>query len=127
MPAGAAAVVARRRAQRRAQRLEEQAVAKEAQLETWFASYSPESKDKFNSGELKALLTDVKREALGDPTAQVKEEVLQKILQLYGDEIEREKLLPAVKKYKSLLKHDTYTCQTSHMAHPRCTFPSAHC
>ena len=64
---------------------------------------------KLNKEETRNLLTSVKREQLGDPTAEVKEELLDKIIGKFdfsGDgNIEKADLIGAVKKYKALLRH----------------------
>ena len=62
---------------------------------------------KLNKEETRKLLTSVKREQLGDPTAEVKEELLDKIIGKFdfsGDgNIEKADLIGAVKKYLSLI------------------------
>jgi len=110
MPAAQSAIIARKKRQARALKLEAKAEAEQRLIEGWFEKYDVTRTGKFNRVEVKALLTEVKRNALNDPAAEVREELLEKICTWYDKSkdgnIERSELLPAVKKYKALLKHD---------------------
>ncbi len=106
MPAGSAAVVAHKRAQNRRKKLEAKAKAAEDELEKYFAKFDDSHTGRMNRDEMRALLTDVKRNLLDDPSAEVDDQLFEKIEQkfdLSGDgDIERSEVLPAVKRYKAL-------------------------
>lgn len=62
--------------------------------------------------EMREVLTAVKRDALKDPTATVKEEILEEVMQ-YADvskdgQIERDHLLAAIKKYKCMMSENEH-------------------
>lgn len=101
---------ARQKERERMRRLEEKERANEQKVELWFNKYDATNTGKFNKDEMRSLLTEVKREALSDPSAVVREELLDKIVTRYdlsGDgQIERAQLLIAVKKYRALLLHE---------------------
>ena len=96
----------------RREKLEAKALEQEKTIEYWFERYDATKTGKMNREELRNLMTAVKREVTSDPAAIVKESNMEKIISWYdlsGDgQIERTELLPAIKKYKSLLKHEVY-------------------
>ena len=109
MPAGQGAIIARKKKQRRREKLEKRARENEAQVDDWMSKYDKSKTSKLSQDEVRALLTDVKRDMLQDPTAEVAPELLEKIMKTFdlsGDgQIERTELVGAVKKYKALLRH----------------------
>jgi Ca2+-binding EF-hand superfamily protein len=94
----------------RRQKLEKQALRLEGLIDSWFDKHDVNRNGKMDRDEIKALLTDVKRDATGDPAAEVKPELLDEIMTKFDlsadGEIERPELIPAVRRYKALLKHD---------------------
>lgn len=88
---------------------EEKLVKQEAQLDEWFRLYDKSETGKMNREEVGALLTAIKREDLGEPDAIVDEKLVDQIISKFDvtkdGEIERTELLPAVKKYRALLRH----------------------
>ena len=94
----------------RQKRLAEQHKAEEAKVAEFFAKYDAAKDGKFSRDEFKNVLTEVKREALEDPTACVRDEMLDKIVATYDlnkdGNIERSEVLKAVTKYKALIKND---------------------
>lgn len=101
-----------RKVRARREKLEAKALEQEKTIEYWFERYDATKTGKMNREELRKLMTAVKREVTSDPAAIVKESNMEKIISWYdlsGDgQIERTELLPAIKKYKSLLKHEVY-------------------
>ena len=101
-----------RKVRARREKLEAKALEQEKTIEYWFERYDATKTGKMNREELRNLMTAVKREVTSDPAAIVKESNMEKIISWYdlsGDgQIERTELLPAIKKYKSLLKHEVY-------------------
>ena len=107
--AAAAAASKKKQAKRRA-KLEAKTAANEAQLDVWFARYDTDNSGNFDRAQMANLLTEVKRDALNDIEAVVRDELLDKIISQYDlsndKKIERTEVLRAVKKYKFLLKHE---------------------
>ena len=101
-----------RKVRARREKLEAKALEQEKTIEYWFERYDATKTGKMNREELRNLMTAVKQEVTSDPAAIVKESNMEKIISWYdlsGDgQIERTELLPAIKKYKSLLKHEVY-------------------
>ena len=96
------------RAKRRAARLQEKHSAEMEEADSWFAQYA-NSKSSMGQEEVRTMLTCIKREAVGDPTAEVKPEILDQCMRKYGstgDQIDREEIVKTVRKYKKYLaKH----------------------
>jgi len=109
---GAAAAAAAATAKRK--RLERQAAADSSLLDEWFKTFDVSHTGAFERSEMKVVLTQIKREALSDPTAEVTDKLLDKIMQKYGTTnvlrsetgVERATVLVAVKKYKAWLKYE---------------------
>ena len=80
----------------------------EAQLDEWLKKYDGDRSGLMDRSEVCGLLTSVKRELTKDPSAEVYDEILDKIIMRYdksGDgQLERSEILPAVRKYKSVLR-----------------------
>ena len=97
------------REKRRKEKLEREALKNELQAEEWMAKYDKSKTSRLNQDETRALLTDVKREMLKDPAAEVDPKILDRVMKKFdysGDgQIERTELATAVKKYKAFLKH----------------------
>ena len=78
-------------------------------MDEWFRLYDKSETGKMNREEVGALLTAIKREDLGEPDAIVDEKLVDQIISKFDvtkdGEIERTELLPAVKKYRALLRH----------------------
>jgi len=125
MPAAAAAAAAhaaRKKQEKRRARLEQKAKQKENELDAWFKTYDKSQTGKMARTEIAAVLTAVKREMLSDPNEVVKEELLDKIMAMFDlsndGQIERSEVLPAIKRYKALLRHDV-KLQTLFETHDR--------
>ena len=105
-----AAAVAGAKARKRKQRLEKKRREEAALLETYFREHDVSGTGKMNREEMRSLLTGVKREFSKDPTAEVKDELLDRIMTLFDvsedGQIERRDLLKAVKKYKAMVRFD---------------------
>ena len=103
------AVRRKKEAQRKAL-LEMQNQKDEAELNAWFEKYDKEANEHLSRSEVENLLTEVKRELLGDPNAVVRPELLERIMKTFdisGDgQIEKQHALGAVKKYKAILKNE---------------------
>jgi len=107
MPAGQAAVIARKKQQNRAKKLAAKAAAKEAAIDDWFKKYDKSGTGTMSREEMREVLTAFKRDATHDPNAVVREDLLDQVMN-YADvskdgEIEPQHLLAAIKKYKSLM------------------------
>lgn len=100
------------KAQARQKRLAEQHKSEEAKVNEFFEKYAHSSGAAFSRDEFKSVLTEVKREALGDPTAAVRDEMLDRIVSTYDlshdGTVHRTEVLRAVKRYRALLKHDAW-------------------
>ena len=94
--------------------MERRADDKEALVNTWFAKYDKSKTGAFEREEMRQLLTATKRQITGDSAAEVKEELLDKVMARYGTtEVGRadpgvtsEHALMAVKRYKYWMKED---------------------
>jgi len=104
----AAAAVAARKKRDKAAKLAAKRREDEAQLDQWFRTYDSDKSGMMDRGDVRSLLSSVKRELTKDPSAEVADELLDRIMTKYdksGDgQLERTELLPAVKKYKSILQ-----------------------
>ena len=114
MPARAGAAAGAKARQKKAvarkEKLEAKEAAEAAAIEQFITTYDTDKTGSFDREECRALLTAVVREAMGDPTAEVRDELLDKTMS-YADksgdgQIEREHVMLAVKRYKALIKHD---------------------
>ena len=106
MPAGQAAIQARKKRQKRREKLEKVTLENEVQVEAWMAKYDVSKTGKLSLEEASKLLSDVKRDmSLALP---IQPDLLSRILRsfdLNGDKnIERTEVMAAVKKYKALLR-----------------------
>ena len=94
----------------RQKRLAEQQQAEEAKIAEFFAKFDVARDGKFSRDEFKNVLTEVKREALEDTAAVVRDEMLEKIYAKYDlnhdGQMERTEVLKAIKQYKALLKNE---------------------
>ena len=109
MPAGSAAVIARKKQQKRREQLEKKAKAQEAQIDTLLEKFDHDHTGTLSRDEVKAMLTEVKREVTGDAASIVVDALLDKVLKATPDPnvLTRTEVLPAIKKYKAFLKHET--------------------
>ena len=107
---GKRAAFDRKKAEARRAKLEEKSKQGEELLDAWFEKYDVDRSGNFDRAQFKNLLTEVKRETLNDPAAEVRKELLDEIIMLYDYSndncIERSEVLNAVKKYKFLLQND---------------------
>ena len=109
MPGGAAAV----RHAAKTRRLQKRAAEEDHKLDDWFLTYDKSKTGSFERDEMKALLTTIKRDALNDPTAEVKDKLLDRVMTKFGTEgdggvgVDRFNAANAVKRYQAWLKHET--------------------
>ena len=80
----------------------------EAQLDEWFRVFDSDKSGLMDRNDVGSLLSSIKRELTKDPSTEVTADLLDLIMTKYdrsGDgQLERSELLPAVKKYKSMLQ-----------------------
>ena len=113
MVGNVAAANAAVKAKKRREKLEKRALEAEAQLDAWFGQYDTNKTGTFDREEMRNVLTDVKRQALGNGADAVRDELLDKIMATYAvvgspREIGRNEVLTAVKKYRGILKDEAY-------------------
>ena len=102
-------MISRKKKQLRKEKLELEALKNEKLADEWMTKYDVSKTSRLNQDETRALLNDVKRDVLKDPTAEIQPVILERIMKKFdysGDgQIERTELATAVKKYKGFLRH----------------------
>jgi len=97
-----------KKSRRRKDQLARKAQEDEAHVDALFLKCGGQlSQNSLDREGVRALLSEVKREMTQDPAAEVKEELLDRIMVPFdGKPVAHHQLLPAVKRYRAMLQHD---------------------